>query len=280
MPFSTSLSSTPLDSYRGPLLIAVVSQGPLPSALAGLDDQLGGALGRVYSSGDFGGKRDETALVYPAATPGRVLLVGTGKEPSTAAIRRGAAVGAKRARILGAPSAALVCPTECRRTVSVPDTYQSLAEGAAQGAWHFPEMKRPPEDPKPAFELLEILTGGDDTALAGRGHSIGAAIGAGHRYARGLQVLPPNVLTPAVLADRARALAAEGGFGCTVLDRLPPRRKASAVCWRWGKGRPTRSASSSSNTRAAPARPWCSSGRASRSTPGAFQSSRPRAWRT
>ena len=237
MPFSTSISSTPLDSYRGPLLIAVVSQGPLPSALTGLDQQLGGALGRVYASGDFGGKRDETALVYPTAgSPDRVLLVGIGKDPTTATLRRGAAVGAKRARVLGAPSAALVCPAASRGTVSVADAYQSIAEGAAQGIWHFAEMKRPPEDPKPAFLSLEILTAGDDAAAAGRGHAIGEAIGAGHRYARGLQVLPPNVLTPAVLADRARALAAEAGFGCTVLDRAAAEKEGLGGLLAVGQG--------------------------------------------
>ncbi len=236
MPFSTSLSSASLESYRGPLLIAVVSQGTIPSALTSLDQQLGGALTRVYASGDFAGKKDETAVVYPAGAPGRILLVGVGKDPGTAALRRGAAVGAKRARLLGAPTAALVCPPECRGAVSVADGYQSLAEGVAQGAWHFSEMKRPPEDPKPAFDALEILAGADDPAEAARGYAIGAAIGAGHRYARGLQVLPPNVLTPAVLADRAQALAAEAGFGCTVLDRAGAEKEGLGGLLAVGQG--------------------------------------------
>ncbi len=236
MPFFTSLASTSLESYRGPLLIAVVSQGAMPSTLAAFDQQLGGALTRIYGSGDFGGKKDETALVYPAGAPSRILLVGVGKDPGTAALRRGAAVGAKRARLLGAPTAALVCPPECRGAVSVTDTHQSLAEGAAQGTWHFSEMKRPPDDVKPVFESLEILTGGDDPAAAARGHGIGAAIGAGHRYARGLQVLPPNVLTPAVLADRARALAAAAGFGCTVLDRAGAEKEGLGGLLAVGQG--------------------------------------------
>ncbi len=236
MPFTTSLSDVTPESYTGPLLIALLPQGPLPSSLAALDAKTAGAIARAYASGDFTGKRDETVLAYPAAGPSRVLLVGVGKEPTRAALRRGAGVGAKRARLLGAPTAALACPAEARAVVPVGEAFQALAEGAAQGSWYFGEMKRPPEDPKPPFISLEILRGDADAALAARGHEVGAAIGAGQLLARGVQVLPPNVLTPSRLAEVAGELAARHGMPCTVLDRAGLEREGMGAILAVGVG--------------------------------------------
>ena len=219
MSFASTISILPVESYRGPLLIALVPQGPLPHSLQTLDQQAGGALSRVFDSGDFSGKKDETAVVYPAGELRRILLVGLGKQSDRAILRRGAAIGAKRARALGAPAAALVCGAESRGAVPTREVFQVLAEGAAQGAWFFAEMKRPPEDPKPVFESLEIVAGSAERIEAEAGHGIGAAIGAGHQFARGVQVLPPNVLTPTALGRAAADLAARHGFACTILDQ-------------------------------------------------------------
>src|SRR5690606_3489825 len=128
MPFATSLIDVAAEQYRGPLLIALVPQGPLPGSLSALDARLDGALNRLYASGDFRGKKDETAILYPTGDAARVLLVGIGKEPTRAAIRRGAAVGAKRARILGVGKAALVAAADCRGAVPAGEAYQVVAE--------------------------------------------------------------------------------------------------------------------------------------------------------
>src|SRR5437879_6332739 len=98
----------------------------------------GGVVARVITSGDFKGKRDETTLLYPTgAKPERVLLVGLGKpgEVTRTAIRRAAAVAAKRARALGAKQLAFAVAPEARNGVSARDLGQAAGEGAAQGAW-------------------------------------------------------------------------------------------------------------------------------------------------
>ena len=221
MPLAMSVSTTPPTDYRGPLLIVLVADGTLPGSVAGFDPMTGGDLGRAIASGDFKGKRDETAIFYPTGGIDRLLLVGIGKpgESSRQGLRRGAAVGTKRARVLGAKSVALWCPPLCRGPVGAKDTAQVLAEGAGQGAWHFAEMKRPAEDPKPALESIEVLADPNDLAAATAGHAIGSAIAAGATVARGVQVLPPNVCTPTYLAEAARSLAARHGHGVTILDK-------------------------------------------------------------
>ncbi len=218
MSLTTVLTDILPHEFQGPLLVVLTGEGGVPDSLRALDARLDGALGRVYDSGDFSGKKDETVALYPNGELGRVLLVGVGKNPGRAAWRRGAAVGAKRARVLGAATAGVAVATEFQADLSTTQLYQALAEGVAQGAWYFPDMKRPPEQPKAALTRVELLAPKADREAATAGLRIGEAVGAGHQLARGVQVLPPNVLTPERLAEEARTLAGRHGFGVTVLD--------------------------------------------------------------
>ncbi|MGE3526965.1 MAG: leucyl aminopeptidase, partial [Gemmatimonadales bacterium] len=198
----------------------VVTRSDLPPSLAALDQKAGGALGRLLTAGDFTGKKDEVAVLYPPGPAQRVVIVGIGKpdEVNRRTLRRAAAVAAKRARALGVPSASFFLPPEVAGSLTPRDVGQVLAEGLAQGAWHYQEMKQPPEDKKPPLEQIEILAPAD-TAVVESGHAVGAALAAGHAFTRGLQVLPSNLCTPTFLADRATELAKRYGFGLTVLDR-------------------------------------------------------------
>src|SRR5881394_1984446 len=98
--------TAPLAQIETPLLAVALAQGgAVPPSLAEFDRAAGGIVARAMISGDFKGKRDETALLYPGgAKPQRVLLVGLGKagDVTRNGIRRAAAVAAKRARALDA----------------------------------------------------------------------------------------------------------------------------------------------------------------------------------
>ncbi|HEX6104157.1 MAG TPA: leucyl aminopeptidase [Gemmatimonadales bacterium] len=220
MPFETAVLHASPAGHATPLLALAVSRGGLPASLGELDRATGDALARLFEAGDFTGKKDETALLYPTGAAARVLLVGLGKpdEVSRGAIRRAAAAAAKRARTLGVPRAAFHLPREARGGIPPADAAQSIAEGLAQGMWQFAEMKRPPEDRKPPLDKVEILVSEDQEA-AERGHAVGAAIGAGQTFARSIQVLPGNVCTPSYLARTAEQLAGRYRFEITVLDK-------------------------------------------------------------
>ena len=88
---------------------------------------------------------------------------------------------------------------------------QAIAEGLAQGAWQYNEMKRPPEEQKPALERIDVLAPTGTEAFTA-GHRIGAAIGSGQTTARGIQVLPGNVCTPSFVARSAEEIARRHGF--------------------------------------------------------------------
>ena len=227
MPFETAVISGQPGTYKTPLLAVAVPRGNLPASLAEVDQAAGGAVNRVLAAGDFSGKKDETAVVYPSGSAARVLLVGLGKreEIDGGTIRRAAAIAAKRARALGVARAAFHLPSESRGTVAAAGAAQAIAEGLAQGVWQYTDMKRRDEDArKPELEQVDILVT-DDLKEAEKGHRIGQAVGAGQAFARGIQVLPGNICTPTYLANQARELAQRHGFEITILDKAAITRE-------------------------------------------------------
>ncbi len=220
-PFTSRVLTAAAAGHPTPLLAVALSQGDgsLPASLDDLDTQVGGALRRLLASGDFRGKKDETALIHPDGPAARILLVGMGKadQVTSQSVRRAAAIAAKRARAIGVPRLTFH-PADLGTQVTVQDAAKAAAEGLASGAWSYTAMKRPPEDPKPVLTEAEVMVAGESAEVEA-GHTVGAAIGAGHQLARDLQVLPGNICTPALIAEQARLLADRHGMQVTILDR-------------------------------------------------------------
>ncbi len=224
----STVTAAPLAQVETPLLALAVPQGAsLPPSLAELDRAAGGVLGRALGAGDYKGKRDETLLVYGGGKAQRILLVGVGKtaEITRNALRRAAAVAAKRAHGLGAPAFAFAVTAEARGGVSAGELGQVAVEGAAQGGWQFTELKQPGDDPKPELEAVVVVAAAAEAAAVEAGRHVGDAVAAGHRLARGLQMQPGNVCTPSYLADQASKLAKAYGFTLTVLDRAQLKKE-------------------------------------------------------
>jgi leucyl aminopeptidase len=219
MAFSSSVLAQAPAGYSTPLLAVLVPTGGLPASLAALDQQAGGALGRLYGSGDFSGKKDETAMIYPAGPAARILLIGVGKpeDVSRTVLRRAAATAGKRARTAGVPSVALFPSPETLSATSPRDAGQVLAEGLGFGVWFYNDLKLPPEEKKPELERAVILAPAE-TAAIDAGHTVGAAIAAGQSLTRGLQVLPGNTCTPTFLGKQAEEIARRHGHTVTVFD--------------------------------------------------------------
>jgi leucyl aminopeptidase len=228
---SGTVVSTPLAQVTTPLLAVALPQGgAVPPSLAELDRTVGEAVGRAIASGDFKGKRDETALLYPGGGKAeRLLLVGLGNpgELTRSSVRRAAAVAAKRARALGrsAQQFAFAVAREGRNGVSARDLGQVVVEGAAQGAWAFTELKAAPDDPKPDVEGVVVVCDPEEAKDVAAGQRIGNAVAAGHALARYLQIQPGNVCTPSYLAERAKQLADAYGFTLATLDRAAMRKE-------------------------------------------------------
>jgi leucyl aminopeptidase len=212
--------------YPTPLLALLLPESGPPDVIRPVDQQSGGAIGRVLAAGDFRGKTDEAVMVYPEGPAPRILLVGLGKGPiDRQSVRRAASVAAKRARSAGVETMAVALPAAAPNLTTA-EVAQAMTEGLAQGAWSFDSMKQPPEDPRPKLAAAELLFG-QQAGEARSGHRIGEAIAAGQAAARDLQVLPGNVCTPRYIAETAQASAGRHGFKITVLE--PDALKAEGM---------------------------------------------------
>jgi len=219
----SSVKVVPLERVSAPLLavaLGELSNNKVPSSLLSLDANLGGELGRMLAAGDFTGKPDEVAVMYPSKGAKRVLLVGLAKseEITRGAVRRSAAIAARKAVETGAVAMAFHLAPETHGGVTATDFGQVVVEGVVQGAWRFSDF-RSDDEAKGRLKELEIIATREYRSDVERGRKIGNAVAVGHKLARNLQALPGNVCTPSYLAAIARELGKAYGFKVTVLGR-------------------------------------------------------------
>jgi leucyl aminopeptidase len=198
------VADKPLSEVDADLLAVFHFEGDdLPQSLAG-----------APGSDDVKGGYRKTALLHPEA-PGRALVIGLGKreefEPERA--RVAGAIAARNAASLEASSLALAGPDEAD-----PKAVAAAAvEGAILGSYRFDRFKSKQEDDGESRRLEEITMLGEGLAEAVEAARIGAEA---ENFARELQDLPSNVVTPSYLAGRAKAIADEhASVTCEVLGR-------------------------------------------------------------
>ena len=176
------------------------------------------AAAGVVSSGDFGGKLGETALLYgQQGQAPRLLLVGLGDRDlvNLEKLRRAAATVARRARTLRLREAALSLPTLPDKATR--EVARAAAEGAKLGLYRFDRHKTAAKD----HDLETFWLVAEDEALeeAGQGAEVGESVAEGDVLARDLANEPSNVATPAYLAEKARRIAEKYVMELDVLDR-------------------------------------------------------------
>ncbi|MET0396595.1 MAG: leucyl aminopeptidase, partial [Longimicrobiaceae bacterium] len=213
-------------------LLAVPVAADAPAAaevIPGLDAPLAAQVAAARSRGDFAGRDGQTLLVYPDAASGgpeRVLLVGVGRadELTPERLRRAAGTAAKQAVKLRAERFALwVAPgLLAGGRFAAEDAARALAEGGVLGAYTFSEMKSRAEGSEPPVRVAELalLAATQQAAEELReGARFGEVVARAERLARDLGNLPPNVVTPAYLAETAERIARERGLRATILGR-------------------------------------------------------------
>ncbi len=241
-----SVESAPVGDVRCDLLVLPIEQleddaTSAPSRLRALDRATGGAITAAIASGDFAGKPEQSALLYPDpdAEARRVLLLGLGPAAKLEidGLRRaaGRAVGAATARkarsvTLAVPPLRGLDPAECA---------QAMAEGASLATYRFDDYKSKPRgERRPAtptslrlrFPRLKSTTA--VRAAATRGAKLAEC----QNVARGLSNEPPNSLPPVALAREARRVARQVGLRCRVLDVPAMQRLGMGALLAVGQG--------------------------------------------
>jgi len=187
-------------------VLAAFEDEPLPVEVAAL-----------LEPADFGGRPNQTLLLYPrgAVAPKRLLLVGLGKrqKASTETIRRASATAVKEAQKLKV--AAVTIGTN--GDLGLEAAAQAFAEGFELGAYRFWRYRTGLSDEQ-TFQVERAVVFSKTDERAGAGVATGQAIARGVNFARDLVNGPGYAMHPPELGEEAVKLGQRVGLKVTVLD--------------------------------------------------------------
>ncbi|MFH0751635.1 MAG: aminopeptidase [Chloroflexota bacterium] len=219
------VTDQPWDVKADVLAIPVTPELAFDGALGELDRRGGGELRAQAAFGELAGTRFATAVSAAGDLPaGRLLTVGTGP---AAELDRETVVhlaAAIERRLAGRPVHALaiwVGDLAGALEGGAAAVVELLARGVVEGSFDPAAIYRaaPEESPPALDELIIVAPGSDATALAAAADR-GVVIGEGTNLARRLANRAANDVSPAVLADEARAIAAAHGLWIDVIDEV------------------------------------------------------------
>jgi leucyl aminopeptidase len=201
-------------------------------ATAAADRALGGQLQELLALGDFKGKLNDTALLYPSQgfPARRVLMVGLGKQEEfdLDKVRQVSATAARKARSLGIRNYATIVHGGGAAGLDASEAAQALAEGTHLSQYRFTQHRTDEEDEDERTELETVrvvVFSADLVDTIERGVTDGESIAAAVNWVRDLVNQPANYATPALLAEEARRMAKNAGlefesFGPAKLRKL------------------------------------------------------------
>ncbi len=215
-----SIQESAADTIIVNLFEGVTSPG---GATGAVDSALDEAISELIASGDLRGKEGEAAVFYPrGAIPARrVIIAGLGRSDKfdLEQVRRAAAAAIKKARALRAEHVATIVHGAGIGRLPVALAAQSTIEGTLLALYRYP-APRQHEEEQHEIQSVTIVEYDEQRLPAIReGVRLAEAIVAGVTLARDLVNAPPNVATPARLAEAAQQIAVEGGMAVTIGDR-------------------------------------------------------------
>ena len=195
---------------------------PLTGAVGAVDDAMGGAIRELVASGDLKGKLNQTAVLYPrgAIQAERVIVVGIGKAQDLTLdkVRQAAGTAAKKARDLNSKSIATIAIGSGGGKLDSQAAAQATIEGAVLSLYEFRVHKSTSAE----HGLIELVTlvELDQSKLPAlkEGARAGRILAEATNLTRDLVNQPSNHMTPHILADAARDMAAKNRLKCDVLN--------------------------------------------------------------
>ena len=188
-----------------------------------VDWALDGAIGQLIADGEIKGKKNELTLIHTLGklpTP-RVLVAGLGKQTqfSLDTVRDITGTALRRLRGAAATTVATIVHGAGIAGLEAEACAQAIAEGAIMGLYRFDRLKKPEEDQRRIDSLTLVESDESKLEALKRGVERGRILGAAANHARDMANEPSNLFTPAIMAERAQALAKDAGLACQVLDR-------------------------------------------------------------
>ena len=191
----------------------------------------------VLSSGEVTAKLFETTLLHsPSGLKAkRLLLLGGGKANtfSAAELRKLAGAAVRTLKGKSVHNFAIVLP---ETGIAPADAVRSIVEGAFVGDFdpgYYKSDRK--EKEKDKIAELTIVVAGDVKALEGALQA-GRVVAESQNFARDLINEPSNRMTPTILAERAKKMAADVGLKCEVLDGDKIRQLKMGAFWGVAQG--------------------------------------------
>jgi leucyl aminopeptidase len=204
------LETRPLSGAETDAIVVVAFESDPPA------EPCGDQIKELYDSGEFTGKALEVAVLHrPAGLKAkRLVLAGGGKRDkfTSAEMRKVAGAVLRSLKGKGVRSIVLSLGDAFRS-----DEYASAAvEGALLADFEADRYKTDPKKNEKQVDSFAIL-GATQPAL-----DHGRLIAESQNFTRALANEPANILTPTLMADRAKAMAEEQGLECEILyqDRM------------------------------------------------------------
>jgi leucyl aminopeptidase len=188
---------------------------------ADVDRALDRAITRLIRRGNIKGKLNEATLVHclDKLPSDRVVVTGLGKKKELTAGRLRGAL-AETLRLLRRNSVrtvTTVIPGVGVNKIQIADSVQAVTEGAILGLYTFRRHITKKEDNGGEIEELRIVGGG--RVLVKPAIERGTILAEAANRARDLINEPANFMTPAILAETARAIAADHGLEVEVMEK-------------------------------------------------------------
>ena len=205
----------------GCIAVAVFEDKKLSQAARELDRK--GGITAALKSGDITGKTGSTLLLrgLDGVAAERILLVGFGKQDGlndknfTSAVQ----ATARTFSSLGASDGAIVLPFDDIKDRDAAWAVRSAVLAMRESSYRFDTTKSKKEPAPNGIRKIAFLAAGDHAATTKAAVIQSVAVANGMDLTRDLGNLPSNICTPTYLADTAKKLAKEFGFGVEVLDR-------------------------------------------------------------
>jgi leucyl aminopeptidase len=213
----------------GCLVLAVQAGATLSRTTLAADKLAGGALRRALAAGDLAEKTGATLLLRGIAglSAERVLLLRLGERAKydVAAFREAVRGLAAALKSLGARDALLPIADLAIGGRGLAWAVRHAALGLRESFYRFDQLKTQKKPAAPALASVTLAIAGAPVTLQAQAalkEAVATADGAD--LARTLGNLPPNICTPAYLADEARKLARQFKLGIEVLERKDMER--------------------------------------------------------
>jgi leucyl aminopeptidase len=204
----SKLVSQAFDRVQADAIAALVFEDEAaPAELAGVATW----LEELRASGEFTGKPGEMAVLHQPSglAAKRLAVVGAGKRSTfdASALRRAAGATVRSLKQKGVKTLAWWLEGDAAAAV----------EGVILGNFEPDVHKTSSKESKPLESFLLAARAASSEVQAA--FERGVILGESQNFTRELVNEPANLMTPMVLADRARAMAAEAGLDCEILDQ-------------------------------------------------------------